>query len=160
MEIVMLKTSANQVQAALKEKGFDFVVKELPASTRTANDAAEAIGCEVAEIAKSIIFRTVKSRQPVLVIASGVNRINTQLVEQALGETLEQPDGKWVKETLGFAIGGVPPIGFQIKFPVFIDQDLLKFETIWAAAGTPNAVFSMPANALVNLTGGQVIAIS
>lgn len=155
----MLKTSANQVQIALKENGFDFVVKELPASTRTANDAAQAIGCCVAEIAKSIIFRTVNSRHPILVIASGINRINTTLIENALGESIEQPDGIWVKETLGFAIGGVPPIGFHTKLKVFIDQDLLKLETIWAAAGTPNAVFSLPAKELMSLTGGNAIAV-
>lgn len=156
----MLKTSANQVQLALKEKGFNFVVKELPASTRTADEAAQAIGCTVAEIAKSIIFRTLTSQQPILVIASGINRINTKLIENTLGEAIEQPDGKWVKETLGFAIGGVPPIGFQIKFPILIDHDLLKFETIWAAAGTPNAVFSFPAKEIVRLTGGEVITVS
>ncbi|MBI2792255.1 MAG: YbaK/EbsC family protein [Gammaproteobacteria bacterium] len=155
----MLKTSANQVQIALKENGFDFVVKELPASTRTANDAAQAVGCSVAEIAKSIIFRTVISQQPILVIASGINRINTTLIENALGENIEQPDGKWVKETLGFAIGGVPPIGFHVKLKVFIDQDLLKLKTIWAAAGTPNAVFSLPAKELMSLTGGNAIAV-
>lgn len=155
----MLKASANQVQIALKEKGFDFIVKELPASTRTANDAAEAIGCAKAEIAKSIIFRTVISQQPVLVIASGINRINTRLIENVLGESIEQPDGKWVKETLGFAIGGVPPIGFHMKLAIFIDQDLLKLETIWAAAGTPNAVFSLPAKELMSLTRGYAIAV-
>lgn len=155
-----LKTRANQVQTSLREKGFDFIVKELPASTRSAQEAADSIGCSVGEIAKSIIFRTIKSQQPVLVIASGTNRIDTRLIESELGEAVEQPDGKWVKTTLGFAIGGVPPIGYQTEFPVFIDQDLLQYETIWAAAGTPNAVFCLMAKDLPNLTGGRVIGVS
>lgn len=146
-----LKASADQVQTLLREKGFDFIVKELPASTRSAKDAAQAIGCSVKEIAKSIVLRTVKHQQPLLVIASGVNQINLSLVENVMGEPLELPDGKWVKNNLGFAIGGIPPIGYTINLPVFIDHDLLAVSTLWAAAGTPNAVFSLPSSELVKL---------
>lgn len=156
----ILAERAIQVQNILTEKGFDFKVMQLPASTRSAMDAAMAIGCTLGEIAKSIIFRTQGHQQPVLVIASGANQINSQSIENALGESIELPDGKWVKQTLGFAIGGVPPIGFSIPFPVFIDQDLLQYDTIWAAAGTPNAVFCLPACELVNLTGGQIMDLS
>lgn len=154
-----MKTSANQVQKKLIEKGFNFVVKELPASTRSAKEAANAIGCKIAEIAKSIVFRTNEGK-PILVIASGANHINPLLIEIALGEKLLQPDGKWVKETLGFAIGGVPPIGFQISVTTFIDKDLLQFDTIWAAAGTPNAVFSLPPSDLVKLSNATIMTVA
>jgi prolyl-tRNA editing enzyme YbaK/EbsC (Cys-tRNA(Pro) deacylase) len=155
-----MKTSANQVQKALIEKGFDCKVKELPVSTRTAQEAAEAIGCKIAQIAKSIILRNINTYQPVLVIASGINHVNIKLIQDKLGEPVEQPNGKWVKETLGFAIGGVPPIGFETPIATLIDEALLQFDIIWAAAGTPNAVFCLPASELTTLTGGDVIKIS
>ena len=147
--------SALRVQAAL---GPDFAVLEFDAGTRTAADAAAAIGCTVAEIAKSLLFRAASGR-PVLVAASGVNRVDEKKVAALLGEKIGRADADFVRLKTGFAIGGVPPVG-HVEPPVaLIDADLMAFESIWAAAGTPNAVFRLTPAALVRLTGGQVAEV-
>jgi len=147
--------SALRVQAVL---GPEFAVLEFDAGTRTAADAAAAIGCAVAEIAKSLLFRAASGR-PVLVAASGVNRVDEKKVAALLGEKIGRADADFVRLKTGFAIGGVPPVG-HVELPVtLIDADLMAFETIWAAAGTPNAVFRLTPAALVRLTGGQVAEV-
>jgi prolyl-tRNA editing enzyme YbaK/EbsC (Cys-tRNA(Pro) deacylase) len=148
--------SALQVQAAL---GDGFEVVECEASTRTSQDAAAAIGCGVAEIAKSLVFRTAAGR-PVLVIASGTNRVDGKKVRALLGEKIERADADFVREATGYAIGGVPPLAHATEPIVLIDRDLEAFETIWAAAGTPNAVFRITPADLVRLTRGQVADIA
>lgn len=145
--------SALKVQAAL---GAGFEVLEFDASTRTAADAAKAIGCTVSQIAKSLVFMAADSRRPVLVIASGLVRVDEAKVSRLLGETIERADASFVREQTGFAIGGVPPIAHRIQPVVFIDSTLLEFEEIWAAAGTPNAVFRLSPDDLVRLSGGAV----
>lgn len=145
--------SALKVQAAL---GAGFEVLEFDASTRTAADAAKAIGCTVSQIAKSLVFMAADSRRPVLVIASGSVRVGEAKVSRLLGETIERADASFVREQTGFAIGGVPPIAHRIQPVVFIDSTLLEFEEIWAAAGTPNAVFRLSPDDLVRLSGGAV----
>jgi len=145
--------SALKVQAAL---GAGFEVLEFDASTRTAADAAKAIGCTVSQIAKSLVFMAADSRRPVLVIASGSVRVGEAKVSRLLGETIERADASFVREQTGFAIGGVPPIAHRIQPVVFIDSTLLEFEEIWAAAGTPNAVFQLSPDDLVRLSGGAV----
>ncbi len=154
-----LSASARRVQEAVTARGFAFQVVEFPASTRTAADAAAAIGCEVAQIAKSLVFRTKAEKQPILVIASGVNRVNEKRLRDLVGETIEKADADFVREQTGFAIGGVPPVGHRAGLAIFIDEDLLTLGEIWAAAGTPNAVFRLPAADLPTLTGGQVADI-
>jgi prolyl-tRNA editing enzyme YbaK/EbsC (Cys-tRNA(Pro) deacylase) len=154
-----LSASARRVQEAVVARGFAFQVVEFPASTRTAADAAAAIGCEVAQIAKSLVFRTKAEKRPILVIASGVNRVNEKRLRDLVGETIEKADADYVREQTGFAIGGVPPVGHREGLTIFIDEDLLTLGEIWAAAGTPNAVFRLPAADLATLTGGQVTAI-
>ena len=154
-----LKDSARRVQQAIEAAGFDFEVREFPASTRSAAEAAAAIGCKVEQIAKSLIFRAETSGAPVLVLASGANQVD----EAALGAVLGQPIGRakpdFVREMTGFAIGGVPPVG-HLKQPLtFIDRDLMAMTEVWAAAGTPNAVFSLNPEQLIALTGGQVADI-
>ena len=149
--------SALKVQAALGNK---FEVLEFDATTRTAADAAAAIGCTVAEIAKSLIFRGLGSNRPVLVVASGVNRVDEAKVADAVGEKIARADADFVREATGFAIGGVPPVGHDNPPIVLIDQSLMTFAEIWAAAGTPNAVFRLTPSDLVHLTGGRVVAIS
>ena len=147
--------SALRVQAVL---GPEFAVLEFDAGTRMAADAAAAIGCAVAEIAKSLLFRAASGR-PVLVAASGVNRVDEKKVAALLGEKIGRADADFVRLKTGFAIGGVPPVG-HVEPPVtLIDADLMAFETIWAAAGTPNAVFKLTPAALVRLTGGQVAEV-
>jgi len=149
--------SALKVQATLGDK---FEVLEFDATTRTAADAAAAIGCTVAEIAKSLIFRATGSNRPVLVVASGVNRVDEAEVAKAVGEKIARADADFVREATGFAIGGVPPVGHQNPPTVLIDQSLMAFAEIWAAAGTPNAVFRLTPSDLVELTGGRVTAIA
>ncbi|MGF1592445.1 MAG: YbaK/EbsC family protein [Kiloniellaceae bacterium] len=151
-----LKDSARRVQAAIEAAGFDFRVSEFPASTRSSEEAAAAIGCGVAQIAKSLIFRAGDSGRPVLVMASGANRVDEKAVGRLLGEKLARADADFVRQKTGFAIGGVPPVGHREAPVVFIDADLMALSEIWAAAGTPNAVFRLTPEALVALTGGCV----
>jgi prolyl-tRNA editing enzyme YbaK/EbsC (Cys-tRNA(Pro) deacylase) len=154
-----LSNSAQRVQQVLSAHGLDLTVVELPQSTRTAAEAAAAVGCTVGQIAKSVIFRARESSRPVLVIASGSNRVDEKAVAAQLGEPLAKADAEFVRARTGFVIGGVPPIGHAEPPVIFIDEDLLGYDTLWAAAGTPNAVFRLtPAN-LVALTGGTVAAI-
>jgi prolyl-tRNA editing enzyme YbaK/EbsC (Cys-tRNA(Pro) deacylase) len=148
--------SALRVQAVL---GDAFEVLEFEAGTRTAADAAAAVGCEVAEIAKSLLFRAKESGRPVLVVASGVNRVDEKKVAALIGEKILRADADFVREQTGFAIGGVPPVGHAVAPLTLIDEDLLKLETIWAAAGTPNAVFKLTPGELVELTGGRVAEV-
>lgn len=156
----VLKPSARRVQQALESRGLECRVEEMPASTRTAEEAARAIGCTVAQIAKSIVFKGSASGDAVLVIASGVNRVNEQAIAAGLGENIERASPEFVREATGFAIGGVPPCGHTGPVRVFIDQDLLNLGSVWAAAGTPNAVFRIDAEDLVRLTSGRVVDIS
>ena len=144
--------SALKVQATLGDK---FEVLEFDASTRTAADAAAAIGCEVAQIAKSLIFRGATSGRAVLIIASGVDRDDEKKAAAAIGEPIGRADADFVREATGFAIGGVPPIGHKTPPVTLIDDDLFQHETIWAAAGTPNAVFRLTPERLAELTGGR-----
>lgn len=155
-----LSKSAQRVQDVLSKKGLAFEVVELSSSTRTANDAATTIGCEVAQIVKSLLFCSKESKQPVLILASGINRVNEKTIETIIGEAITKADADFTRETTGFAIGGVPPMGHKQKIHhVLIDEDLLKFEKIWAAAGTPNAVFSLHSSDLESLTDGKICSI-
>ena len=149
--------SALKVQAALGDR---FKVMEFDASTRTAADAAAAIGCEVAEIAKSLIFRGAASGRAVLIIASGADRVDEKKAAAALGEPIARADADFVREQTGFAIGGVPPVGHKHQPIVLIEERLMRFAAIWAAAGTPNAVFRLSPAELVELTGGRTVAVA
>jgi len=149
--------SALRVQAAL---GPDYEVLEFDAGTRTAADAAAAIGCMVAEIAKSLIFRAEPSGRAVLVIASGAKRVDERKVGELVGETIVRADADFVRSRTGIAIGGVPPLGHAEPLVTLIDETLRTFETIWAAAGTPNAVFRLTPADLVRLTGGREAAVA
>ncbi len=155
-----LSASARRVQDALDQKSVELEVVELPASTRTAKDAAQAVGCEVGQIAKSLVFRKETSGEPILVIASGSNRVDEDLVEMHLGEAVSIATADFVRETTGFAIGGVPPVGHLSKMDVIMDEDLFGFEAIWAAAGTPHAVFRLEPEVLAEITGGVVMRIA
>jgi Cys-tRNA(Pro) deacylase len=149
--------SALKVQATLGER---FEVLEFDASTRTAADAAAAIGCEVAQIAKSLIFRGGTSGQAVLIIASGADRVDEKKAAEAIGEPLVRADPNFVREATGFAIGGVPPVGHKTKPIVLIEESLMQLDEIWAAAGTPNAVFHLTPSDLVELTGGRTVTVA
>jgi len=154
-----LSPSAQKVQEALSRFGLTLQVVELPASTRTAVEAAQAVGCMVAQIAKSLIFRTRQSNRAVLVIASGANRVDEARLAEHCGEAIVKAEADFVRQHTGFAIGGVPPVGHIERLTTFVDADLMQFEYIWAAAGTPNAVFRLTPAELIAITGGQVITI-
>jgi len=155
-----LNPSSQKVQEYLRGVGVDALVTEMPATTRTAAEAAQAIGCSVAQIAKSIVFRTVRSGRPVLVIVSGANRVNERRMSELIGEQIEKATPEFVRETTGFAIGGVPPVGHCTPVETWIDRDLLQFEVIWAAAGTPFTVFSIEPNQLRSITAGNIQAVT
>lgn len=154
-----LSKNAKSIQEFLLEKGLHAQVIELPASTRTAEDAAKAIGCRVEQIVKSLIFRTKLTNKPILVLASGSNRVSEQTIARYVGEEIAKADAEFTKEVTGFAIGGIPPIGHKQAIPTYIDEDLLKFQEIWAAAGTPHAVFNLGSEQIVDLTSGKVLPI-
>jgi prolyl-tRNA editing enzyme YbaK/EbsC (Cys-tRNA(Pro) deacylase) len=154
-----LSTSARKVQQALQALGLDLQVVELPGSTRTAVEAAQAVGCQVGQIVKSLVFKGKRSQRPILVVASGQNRVDERLVEALIGEPLGKADADFVRQHTGFVIGGVPPVGHTQPLETYIDEDLLQYDEIWAAAGTPHAVFRLTPDDLVKMTGGQVAAI-
>jgi len=156
-----LSPSAQRIQNLLNDLGHPIHVMEYAGSTRTAAEAAAVIGCDTAQIAKSILFRTRDGGRPVLVVASGINRVNEQTVARQLAdqigaERLAKADPEFVRTCTSFAIGGVPPIGHAVPPATLLDRDLLNFDTVWAAAGTPNAVFPIRPDLLVRLTGALV----
>ena len=154
-----ISSSAQKVQEALKVHGVACQVIEMKQTTRSAQDAADAVGCQVGQIAKSLIFTGKNSNQPILVIASGPNRVNEKAIGRYISEPLSMAKVEFVREHTGFAIGGVPPVGHPKPLKTFIDEDLLEFEEIWAAAGTPKAVFKLTPEELKKITNGQVVSV-
>lgn len=150
-----LPTSAQRVADLLVSLGHDKPVVMLPSSGRTSAEAAAAVGCDVAEIAKSIIFRRLSDDAPVLVVASGGNRVDEAKVTELVGP-LGRADARFVRDNTGYAIGGVCPVGHVVKPVMLIDRDLFGFASVWAAAGHPHAVFNLTAAQLEKLTGGMV----
>lgn len=152
-----LKASTRRVQDILHKLGFgDLQVVQFSESTRTSAEAAQACGCEVGQIAKSLIFKTKKTHNPVLIIASGANRVNEKKIGALVGEAIERADANFARDRTGYAIGGIPPLGHSEQILTFIDEDLLQYAEIWAAAGTPNSVFKLNPQDLAKMTGGQV----
>ena len=151
--------STDRVQAAAGAAGLPIEIREMPQSTRTAEEAAAACGTSVAQIVKSLIFRKAESGEPVLLLVSGRNRVDQTAVAAEIGETLERMDANAVRELTGFAIGGVAPLGSLAPLATFMDADLLEFETVWAAAGAPYAVFAVAPRALAEATGARIIAV-
>lgn len=148
-------TTALRTERLLREAGVDARVVEFEQPTRTSAEAAAAIGCSVGEIAKSIVFRGVRSGQAVVVVASGDNRVDERKVSALVDEPLARADADFVREATGYAIGGVAPIGHVRAPRLLLDQDLQRFETIWAAAGTPFSVFPLTPEQLRALTGAD-----
>lgn len=149
-----LPPSAKRVQHALEEKGYAHLrVVALPASTRTAQEAAEAVGTDIGQIVKSLIF---VGTRPYLFLVSGRNRLDLSKAQRAAGETLRRATPEEVRLLTGYAIGGVPPVGHPTPLPTFLDEDLLAYPRVWAAGGTPNALFSLTPGELLALTGARV----
>jgi prolyl-tRNA editing enzyme YbaK/EbsC (Cys-tRNA(Pro) deacylase) len=154
-----LSASAKKVQDILNSHGFTCQVVELPEITRTAKEAAQAIGCRVEQIAKSLVFKGKNTHKPILVIASGANRVNENRLGERVSEPVEKADADFIRERTGFVIGGVPPIGHLERLETFIDEDLLHHDEIWAAAGNPHAVFKLTPSDLKKMTDGLVISV-
>jgi prolyl-tRNA editing enzyme YbaK/EbsC (Cys-tRNA(Pro) deacylase) len=152
-------TSRERVEAALAALGITADIVDFAQGTRTSADAAAAIGCAVAQIAKSIVFRGAESGRAVVVIASGANRVDERKVAAVIGEPTAKADAAFVREATGFAIGGVAPLGFVGEVALVLDQDLLKLHPIWAAAGTPSSVFRVEAADLARLPGARLADI-
>jgi Cys-tRNA(Pro) deacylase len=147
--------TTQKVADAAHELGLKITIKEFEVTTRTAADAAQAIGCEVAQIVKSLVF--VVDGQPTLALVSGINRLDEKKLATLGGvspKKVKRADADTAREVTGYAIGGVPPFGHKTRLPTYIDQDFWQFEVIWAAAGTPNAVFAITPDDLARVTGG------
>ncbi len=156
---VKLPDPAQRVADLLKEIGHDKPVVMLPETGKTSAEAAAGLGCSVAEIAKSIVFRRLSDDAAVMVVASGANRVDEKKVAAIVGE-LGKADAKFVRERIGYAIGGVCPIGHVQKTVMLVDEDLLKFDSVWAAAGHPHAVFNLTPQQLVAMTGAPVVDVA
>jgi prolyl-tRNA editing enzyme YbaK/EbsC (Cys-tRNA(Pro) deacylase) len=154
-----LSASARRVQAELERRGIDCQVVEMSQTTRSAADAARAVGCSVGQIAKSLVFRGKATGRAVLVITSGSNRVDETRLAGTISEPVGMADPEFVREQTGFAIGGVAPVGHSQPLEIFIDEDLMQYADVWAAAGTPRAVFQLTPDQLVRITGGRVIAV-
>lgn len=157
--IDMASQSTRKVQEALARHGLDVRVADMPGSTRTARDAALAVGCTVGQIAKSLVFAA-EDGSLLLAITSGSNRVDVGRLAAVVGSTVRMADPDTVRQATGFAIGGVAPVGHARPLPVVIDEDLLQYEQIWAAAGTPRSVFPIAPDRLVEITGGRVAAFA
>lgn len=160
MDQKTLSSGAQRVQDALLTSGYPHQVVEHAEGTRSAADAARVIGCQVAQIVKTLIFMTTESRRPVLVAASGANRVNEAALAGRLGEDLTRANPDFVKEVTGFSIGAVPPVGLRTPVLAFVDEDLFHYREVWAAAGSPSAVFCLTPAELAQMTGGQVVKVS
>ena len=154
-----LKPAAQRVQDAVTAKGLDGRVRHMTQSTRTAEEAAAACGCSVGQIVKSLVFRGAQSGRPYLLLVSGANRVNERAVAGRIGEPLKRPDADYVRTMTGFAIGGIPPLGHDTPLATFMDEALLAFDTVWAAAGTPDAVFPAAPARLAEATAATIIAV-
>lgn len=154
-----LSPTAQKVQDLLTSLGFNCEVIEFQESTRTAQEAADRAGCALGQITKSLIFKGRTSGKPILVLTSGANRVDEKLISGYAGEPIGRADADFVRSVTGFAIGGVPPLGHIQKMETYLDQDLLQFKTIWAAAGTPNAIFELTPDALQKMTEGKVVKV-
>lgn len=156
-----LSPSARRVQDALAACGLDCRIVEHEASSRTSADAAALLGCSVAQIAKSLVFRRVDAGGgAVLVIASGGNRVDEAKVAAIVGSPVARPDAAYVREVTGYAIGGIPPLGHASPMPVLVDEDLLRHPVVYAAGGTPNALFPVAPADLVRASGGRVADVA
>jgi prolyl-tRNA editing enzyme YbaK/EbsC (Cys-tRNA(Pro) deacylase) len=147
------------VQAELDNYGLALNVVEMEESTRTSQEAANTVGCQVGQIAKSLVFKGEMTNNPILVIASGANRVNEKRIAGYVGEKIQKPNADYVLEKTGYAIGGIPPIGHIHKLSCFVDEDLMQYEWIWAAAGTPFAVFRLTPQQLTAITGGKMVQV-
>lgn len=147
------------MQEALRALGLEIAITEHATPARTSQEAAEVLGCSVGQIAKSLIFRGTQSGEPVLVVASGANRVDEAKVGALAGEAIGRAKPEFVREVTGYAIGGIPPVGHAQAIRTWVDEDLLKHEIVYAAGGTPNALFPIRSADLLRICGGVAAAI-
>lgn len=155
-----LKPANQRVRDAADAAGLAIEIRTHAQPTRTAEEAAAACGCDVAEIVKSLVFQGKTSGAPYLLLVSGANRVDEKAVAAELGETLQRPDAQYVREVTGFAIGGIPPLGHATAIKTYVDRHLTTRVRVWAAAGTPESVFAVAPDALVKATGARVIDVT
>jgi prolyl-tRNA editing enzyme YbaK/EbsC (Cys-tRNA(Pro) deacylase) len=154
-----LSSSAQKVQNELAKLGTLFEVIEFNESTRTAQEAADRVGCGLGQIVKSMIFMGSQSKKAILVLTSGANRVNEKQISIYAEEPIVRADPDFVRDVTGFAIGGVPPIGHASKMEAYMDEDLMQYDVVWAAAGTPNAVFQLKPKQLVQISQAKVVRV-
>jgi prolyl-tRNA editing enzyme YbaK/EbsC (Cys-tRNA(Pro) deacylase) len=149
----------DRVMQAARQAGLDITILEMPQSTRTAEEAAAACGCNVGQIVKSLIFRRGDNNRPVLLLVAGSNRVDLDKAAARIGTGLLRADAGYVREETGFAIGGVAPIGAITPVTTFMDEDLLAHDTVWAAAGKSNSVFEIEPQVLLTAADAQIITV-
>jgi prolyl-tRNA editing enzyme YbaK/EbsC (Cys-tRNA(Pro) deacylase) len=154
-----LPASAKKVQDAARALGLEIAVRAMAESTRTAEEAAAACGVTVGQIVKSLVFLGSESGRPYLLLVSGANRVNEKGVARHLGEKLKRPDADAVRALTGYAIGGIPPFGHDTAMATYMDVDLTQYDVIWAAAGTPKAVFAVAPEKLREAARAVVIEV-
>ena len=157
--MIQLSPSAQKIQALLNSLGYNYTVIEHAESTRTAQEAADRAGCELGQIVKSLIFRGKTSGKPILVLTSGANRVDEKRISEYAGESISRADADFVRTVTGYAIGGVPPIGHNEKMETYLDEDFLQYKMVWAAAGTPNAIFELTIDDLQKMTEGKITQV-
>jgi len=157
--MVALSPTAKKIQDLLNSLGYEYQVIEHTESTRTALEAAERAGCELGQIVKSLIFKGKISGKPILVLTSGANRVNEMRIREYAREKIWKADADFVRTVTGYAIGGVPPLGHSEEMETYIDEDFLQYKTIWAAAGTPKAIFELKTEDLQKMTGGKIAVV-
>ena len=154
-----LPASVMRVQQAITDMGYDIRVNFLEVAARTAAEAADAVGCKVEQIVKSLVLKAGESKKPVLVLVGGANRLDEKLIGGYVGEPVKMARADFVRKNSGYAIGGVPPVAHEVAMVTYIDEDLMGFEEIWAAGGHPNALFQLKPDDLVKMTGGRVVPV-
>ena len=154
-----LSPTAQKFQDLLNSLGYGYTVVEHVESTRTAQEAADRAGCELGQIVKSLIFKGKESGKPILVLTSGANRVDEKRIREYAGESIGKADADFVRAVTGYAIGGVGPIGHQQPMETYIDEDFLQYQTIWSAAGTPNAIFELKTDDLQKMTSGRIVGV-
>ena len=157
--MLTLSPSAQKIQDLLKSLGYDYTVVEHTESTRTAQEAAERAGCELGQIVKSLIFKGKTTGKPILVLTSGANRVDEKRISEYAGEAISRAEADFVRTVTGFAIGGVPPVGHAQAMETYLDEDFQQYATIWAAAGTPNAIFELKTEDLQKMTSGRIVRV-
>jgi prolyl-tRNA editing enzyme YbaK/EbsC (Cys-tRNA(Pro) deacylase) len=155
-----LPRSARRVRDALQALGLPADIHRLADSTRTAPEAAAAVGCELGAIVKSLVMRGAASGEPVLALVSGSNRADEERLAEAFGEPIERPDAAFVREVTGYSIGGIPPVGHPAPLRTLLDEDLLRYDVVWAAAGHPHAVFPIAPGQLARAAGATVTRLA